>query len=57
MVACKTEEISNENFVHWTEKTDNQLQRLDEARIKYEIRDMEIWINEKDLDKAVVCCS
>ncbi|MBT2684726.1 hypothetical protein [Bacillus sp. ISL-37] len=53
LTAC----TQNESYTHWTDSTDNQTQRLDEARIKYEIREGEIWVREKDLKKAVACCS
>jgi hypothetical protein len=42
-----------ENFTYWTEKTDNQIQRLDKANIKYEIREGEIWVKEEDMKKVV----
>lgn len=54
--ACSSENRSN-TYVYWTEKTDNQIQRLDQAKIKYEIRHGEIWIREKDTIKVVACCS
>lgn len=53
LAACNTEE----SYTHWTDSTDNQIQRLDEAGIKYEIREGEIWVRDKDLKKAVACCS
>lgn len=56
LAACNTEE----SYTHWTDRTDrtdNQIQRLDEAGIKYEIREGEIWVRDKDLKKAVACCS
>jgi hypothetical protein len=53
LTACN----QNESYTNWTDSTDNQTQRLDEAGIKYEIREGEIWIREKDLKKAVACCS
>jgi hypothetical protein len=46
-----------EEYAYWAEKTDNQIQRLDEANIKYEIREGEIWVREKDLSRVVICCS
>jgi hypothetical protein len=46
-----------ENYTYWTEKTDNQIKRLDEANIKYEIREGEIWVKEDDMEEVVVCCS
>lgn len=51
--ACSAED----SYMYWTVKTENQIQRLDEANIKYEIREGEIWIREKDMDKVVACCS
>ena len=51
--ACNKEE----NYTYWTGKTDNQIERLDKANIKYEIRDNEIWVKEKDMFKVVACCS
>lgn len=53
LTACN----QNESYTHWTDSTDNQTQRLDEAGIKYEIREGEIWVREKDLKKAMACCS
>jgi hypothetical protein len=53
MSACTKEE----NFTYWTEKTDNQIQRLDKANIKYEIREGEIWVKEEDMKKVVACYS
>lgn len=53
MSACSKEE----NFTYWTEKTDNQIQRIDKANIKYEIREAEIWVKEEDMKKVVACCS
>lgn len=47
----------NESLTYWTDSTENQIQRLDEAKIKYEIRDGEIWVREEDLKKVVACCS
>jgi hypothetical protein len=54
LAACSN---TKESYTHWTDSTDNQIQRLDEAGIKYVIREGEIWISEKDLKKAVACCS
>lgn len=51
--SCST----NETYTYWTDKTDNQIQRLDKANIKYQIKDGEIWVREKDMDKVVACCS
>lgn len=51
--ACSAGEIDT----YWTDKTEDQLQRLDEANIKYEIREGEIWISEGDLFDVVACCS
>lgn len=53
LAACNTKE----SYIHWTDSTDNQIQRLDEAGIKYEIREGEIWVRDKDLKKAAACCS
>ena len=53
LTACN----QNESYTHWTDSTDNQTQRLDEAGIKYEIREGEIWVREKDLKKVMACCS
>lgn len=54
--ACSTGN-SSDTFIHWTEKTDNQMERLDQSNIIYEIRHGEIWIREKDIRKVVACCS
>lgn len=49
---------SADHYISWTDDaTENNIQRLDEANIKYEIREGQIWIRERDLDKAVMCCS
>ncbi|WLR54702.1 hypothetical protein LC048_20195 [Mesobacillus subterraneus] len=53
LTACNTDEP----FAYWTERTDNQIQRLDEAGIKYEIREGDIWVRKKDLKKVMACCS
>ncbi|KMY41479.1 hypothetical protein [Peribacillus loiseleuriae] len=50
---CNTEE----DYIYWTEKTDNQIERLDGANINYEIREGEIWVREKDMDKVLACCT
>jgi hypothetical protein len=47
----------DESFTYWTDSTENQIQRLDEAEIRYEIRDGEIWVIEEDLKKVMACCS
>lgn len=54
--ACSTGN-SSDTHIFWTEKTDNQIERLDQANIFYEIRHGEIWIREKDIRKVVACCS
>lgn len=54
--ACSTENSSG-TYVQWTEQTDNQIQRLNQAKIKYEIRHGDFWIREKDNRKVVACCS
>ena len=46
-----------DEYIYWTEKTDNQIQRLNGANIKYEIKEGEIWVREKDMSKVVACCS
>ncbi|WP_226682984.1 hypothetical protein [Sutcliffiella horikoshii] len=53
--ACSSQ--NNDTYVYWTEKTDNQIQRLNQAKINYEIRHGDIWIREKDTRKVVACCS
>lgn len=55
LFGCNSNE--NDNYVYWTEKTDNQLERLDEANINYEIKNGEIWVREKDMFEVVACCS
>ncbi|MCM3666988.1 hypothetical protein M3204_21535 [Mesobacillus subterraneus] len=42
LAACNTKEAS----IYWTDRTDNQIQRLDDANVKYEIREGEIWVRE-----------
>jgi hypothetical protein len=53
LAACNTEE----SYTYWTSRTDNQIQRLDDAKVKYEVREGEIWVGEKDLTRVVACCS
>jgi hypothetical protein len=53
LAACNTKET----YAYWTDRTDIQIQRLDKAGIKYEVREGEIWVREKDLKKAMACCS
>jgi|GEM_PF-5085534 len=48
---------TKDEYIYWTDQTDNQIQRLVGADISYEIRHGEIWIREKDKSKVVVCCS
>lgn len=48
---------STESYMYWTDESENQILRLDDANIKYEIQEGEIWIREKDLNKVVACCS
>jgi hypothetical protein len=54
--ACSTEN-SSDTYIYWTEKTDNQIERLNQANINDEIRDGEIWIREEGIRKVVACCS
>ncbi|MCD5324249.1 hypothetical protein LQ226_10840 [Pontibacillus sp. HN14] len=44
-------------YTYWTDKTDNQLERLEEADIDFEIRGDEIWVDEEEMDQVVACCS
>ncbi|WP_203334758.1 hypothetical protein [Planococcus beigongshangi] len=44
-------------YIDWSDTSEDQIQRMDEANIKYDIRDGQIWIRERDLDKAAACCS
>jgi hypothetical protein len=53
LAACN----AKESYTYWTDRTDNQILRLDEAGIKYEIRAGEIWVREKDLKRVMACCS
>ncbi|QSS98671.1 hypothetical protein IMZ31_11175 [Pontibacillus sp. ALD_SL1] len=48
---------SAETYTFWTEENFQQIQRLNEANIRYEIRNGEIWVSEGDMDKVVACCS
>ncbi|KGP90655.1 hypothetical protein N780_04040 [Pontibacillus chungwhensis BH030062] len=48
---------STETYTYWTEESEEQIQRLNEADIRYEVRDGEIWVSEKDMDEVVACCS
>lgn len=49
----KTESV----YMYWDEETDVQIQRLDEAGVRYEVKDGEILVLEEDMLKAVECCS
>ncbi|MBT2642812.1 hypothetical protein J7I80_11285 [Bacillus sp. ISL-41] len=53
LAACN----AKEPYTYWTDRTDNQILRLDEAGIKYEIRAGKIWVREKDLKRVMACCS
>lgn len=53
LAACN----EKEPYTYWTDRTDNQILRLDEAGIKYEIREGEIWVRQKDLKRVMACCS
>lgn len=44
-------------YIYWTAKTENQIQRLDGASVKYEIVGEEIWVRDKDMSKVLACCS
>lgn len=52
---CNSQE--DEQYMYWADHSNNQVERLDQARIKYEIRDGEIWIKKKDSLKVAACCS
>jgi hypothetical protein len=54
---CLIAEDCRDTFIYWTEKTDNQIERLDKANINFEIRHGEIWIREKDIRKVMACPS
>jgi ABC-type enterochelin transport system substrate-binding protein len=51
--ACNT----NAKYVPWAGESANQIERLNEAGIDYKTQKGEIWIKEKDVKKAVQCCS
>ncbi|MDS9471272.1 hypothetical protein [Sporosarcina pasteurii] len=48
---------SQSEFIYWTDVTENQIQRLNDAKLKYEVRDGQVWIKESDMFKVVTCCS
>lgn len=54
LASCGTHE---DVYVNWTKESDSTTQRLNDANIHYEIRDGEIWIREKDMTDAVICCT
>lgn len=45
------------NYVYWTVTESSQIKRLEEAQIDFIIKNGEIWVNEEDMKKVVVCCS
>ncbi|MBM7097596.1 hypothetical protein JSY36_17825 [Bacillus sp. H-16] len=44
-------------YVEWASHSESQIQRLQDAIIMFEVRDGTIWIKEKDVTKAVMCCT
>lgn len=56
LFGCNSKD-DEDKYVYWTEKTESQIERLDDANINYEIKDGEIWVREKDMFKVVACCS
>ena len=48
---------SADYYINWTEAKDEQIQCLDDANIKYEIREEVIWVRERDLHKIDANCS
>lgn len=55
--ACKDDNESIIYDVDWGEYSDSAVERLEENRVKYEVNDGIIYIQEKDLNKAQSCCS
>ncbi|WP_066157120.1 hypothetical protein [Halalkalibacter krulwichiae] len=51
--SCQTEQ----HYVYWTDLSENQLERLDDANISYQVRNGEIWVKEKEMMRVVACCS
>ena len=45
------------NYVYWTKETANQIERLNDAGVQYKIQNGEVWVNEKDVNNVVQCCS
>lgn len=55
--ACKDDKESINDGVEWGEYSDSAVERLEGNKIKYEVNDGIIYIQEKDLNKAQSCCS
>ncbi|WP_214891744.1 hypothetical protein [Exiguobacterium sp. s142] len=53
---CSTNE-SDQELVEWGEYSTSQEERLKKNRIDFKVEDDTIYIEEKDLNKAVACCS
>jgi hypothetical protein len=51
--ACNTDG----NYVYWTVETENQIQRLDDAKVEYVLKEGEIWVREDDMYKVIACCT
>ncbi len=55
MTACEQNE--SREYVHWGEKTENDIQRLTENRIDFKVKNNYIYISENQMKKAVACCT
>lgn len=56
LTACNGEKDAK-SYIYWAEETEAETERLDEAGVRYEIKDGEILVIEEDMFKAVECCS
>lgn len=63
LTACTSEENPEDYTVIWgqshnAELHESAIKRLEKARIQYWVNeDNQLLINEKDVNKAVMCCS
>jgi hypothetical protein len=53
--ACNTNDDAK--YVPWAGESTSQIERLNEAGVDYKTQNGKIWIMEKDVKKAVQCCS
>ncbi|RNA66971.1 hypothetical protein [Alteribacter keqinensis] len=55
LTACSAGDENDD--VQWGEYSDSAVQRLEYSNIDYEVKDGQIFIREKDVNKAQSCCS